>query len=304
MSIQVLLFAVMVVAAVPVLVWALHGTVPSRGQRQVRHNLGMADGAHKGESLARRLEVQMVRPTTDSLANLGRRFTPSGMLQRLDRRRYLAGVASEWSLDRLLATKFVCGVLGLGLALLLVVQDPDPITFVGGALIALFGFFGTDAWLDNRARQRQDDIARAFPDVLDQITICVEAGLGIDAAIAHAARNGTGPLADEMGRVLQDLQVGVPRATALENMLTRTNVADIRHFVVAIGQANRYGAPIADVLRVLGTEARDRRRSTAEERAQKMAVKLLFPLIFCILPALFVVLLGPAAIRIQDLGLN
>ena len=91
---------------------------------------------------------------------------------------------------------------------------------------------------------------------------------------------------------------------ALDAFAERTDVADIRHFVVAIGQANRYGVPVADALRVQANEGRDRRMARAEERAQKMSVKILFPLIFCILPALFVVLLGPAAIRIADLPLG
>jgi tight adherence protein C len=105
-------------------------------------------------------------------------------------------------------------------------------------------------------------------------------------------------------RVLQDVQLGVSRQAALEAMVKRTDVAEIRHFVVALGQANRYGVPIVQTLRVQATDAREQRRSRAEERAQKLSVKLLFPLVFCILPSLFVVLLGPAAIRIAHLGLS
>lgn len=307
MPIQVLLLAALVIASIPVLIWSLHGVVPTRAQRHVRQNLGAAAEmvpTPRAVDLAAPPKVRIARPTRESLADLGRRLTPDGMLKRLDRRRYLAGLASEWPLDRLLAAKLLGGAAGLFFAVLLVAGDPSPARFAAGAAATVFGFFAPDAVLDGRARRRQDEIQRAFPDVLDQITICVGAGLGIDAAIAHAARNGHGPLAEELGHVLQDLQVGVPRTAALENMLARTDVPDVRHFVVAIGQASRYGAPIADVLRVLGSEARDRRRSLAEERAQKMSVKLLFPLIFCIMPALFVVLLGPAAIRIANLGLG
>jgi tight adherence protein C len=145
---------------------------------------------------------------------------------------------------------------------------------------------------------------RAFPGVLDQLTICVEAGLGLDAALDRAARSGRGPLAEELSRVMQDVKLGVSRQDALESMVKRTDVRDIRHFVVALGQANRYGVPIVQTLRVQAAEARDQRRSHAEERAQKLSVKLLFPLIFCILPALFVVILGPAAVRIAHLHLG
>ena len=117
-----------------------------------------------------------------------------------------------------------------------------------------------DIVLGARGRERQKQIERSFPDVLDQMTICVEAGLGLDAAIARAARTGKGPLADELARVLQDVQLGVSRQAALEAMVERTDVADIRHFVVALGQANRYGVPIVQTLRVQATEAREQRR--------------------------------------------
>jgi tight adherence protein C len=239
-----------------------------------------------------------------SFTDAARRITPSGLLDRLDRRRYLAGVATRWSLEQLLAAKLMLSATGLVLGLTVFASNPSPPSFLAGAAFVFCGFFGPDVVLDARARERQGAIERAFPDVLDQVTICVEAGLGLNAAVAHAARTGSGPLAEELSRVLQDIQVGVPRQTALENMAARSSVQDVRRFVIAVGQASRYGVAVADVLRVQATEARDRRRSRAEERAQKMAVKLLFPLIFCILPALFVVPLGPAAIRIADLGLG
>jgi tight adherence protein C len=165
-----------------------------------------------------------------------------------------------------------------------------------------FGFFIPDVLLDRMGRQRQQTIERELPDVLDQITICVEAGLGFEAAMARAASTGDGPLAGELAHTLQDISLGMPRPSALGQILDRTDVPDLRHFVLAIGQAERHGVPIAQVLRVQAAEQREKRRQRAEERALKIPVKIVVPLICCILPSLFVVLLGPAAIRITHSG--
>ena len=179
--------------------------------------------------------------------------------------------------------------------------NPSGAMLVAAAILVAGGVLRARPGPRARGRTRQADIERAFPSVLDQLTICVEAGLGLDAAIARSAETGSGPLAEELSRVLQDVRLGASRQEALEALVARTDVLDIRHFVVAIGQANRYGVAVADALRAQALDARQRRTARAEERAQKMSVKLLFPLIFCILPALLVVVLGPAAIRISHL---
>ena len=178
--------------------------------------------------------------------------------------------------------------------------NPSGATFLLGMLFAGIGFFVIDIVMNMKASERRAEIERAFPNTVDQITICVEAGLGLDAAIAHAARTGSGPLAEEFDRVLQDVRTGMSRQAALDAFAERTDVADVRYFVRAVGQANRYGVPIVDALRVQAVDGRERRKARAEERAQKTTVKILFPLMFCILPALFVVILGPAVIRIAN----
>jgi tight adherence protein C len=132
----------------------------------------------------------------------------------------------------------------------------------------------------------------------------VEAGLAFEPAMARASRSRRGPLADELSRTLQDIQLGVPRAVALKNLVQRTDVPDLRTFVHAIAQAEKYGVPIARILRVKSSELRSKRRQAAEERAMKIPVKIVVPLIFCILPALFIVLMGPAVIRIANTGFS
>ncbi len=227
-------------------------------------------------------------------------LTPAGLLDALEQRRNYAGLDAKWTLERLLAIKGALGVTGLLLGLLVFLPNPSGATFLLGMLFAGVGFFLIDVVMNMKASERRAEIERAFPNTVDQITICVEAGLGLDAAIAHAARTGSGPLAEEFERVLQDVRTGMSRQAALDAFAERTDVADVRYFVRAVGQANRYGVPIVDALRVQALDGRERRKARAEERAQKTTVKILFPLMFCILPALFVVILGPAVIRIAN----
>jgi tight adherence protein C len=307
--ISVVLFAALVVSAVFVAVWSLRGAnldVPARQQKLIRANLGPSTAAPDLRQVVLDQPVweRVGSPTMEKAARLARKFTPKGLLDTLEQRRNYAGLDASWTLERLLAVKAGLGVTGLLLGLLCFLANPGGLTLLLAALLTATAFFGVDLVLNSRARERRTQIELAFPNTVDQITICVEAGLGVDAAIAHAARSGTGPLSDELDRVLQDIRAGLPRQDALEAFAERTDVRDIRSFVTAIGQANRYGVPIADALRIQAVEGRERRRAKAEERAQKMSVKLVFPLIFCILPALFVVLVGPAVVRIAGMPLG
>lgn len=310
MPIQVYLFATLAIASVPVFVWALRGMrieMPTRRRRLVRANLGVTTGpvpSLRQVVLAQDTSARIVQPAMEWLTKTARRLTPAQLLSGLEQRRRLAGSDSTMTIEQLLAVKLVLAAIAGLLGLAFLAANPSPTTFIVLAVFVAVGWYGPDLVLGARGRERQKEIARSFPGVLDQLTICVEAGLGLDAAIARAAHSGKGPLAEELARVLQDIQLGVSRQDALEAMVARTDVPDIRHFVVALGQAGRYGVPIVQALRVQATEAREKRKTRAEERAQKMSVKLLFPLVFCILPALFVVLLGPAVLRFSHLGLN
>jgi pilus assembly protein TadC len=152
--------------------------------------------------------------------------------------------------------------------------------------------------LNSRADDRQAAIRLALPDTLDQMTIAVEAGLGFDLAMSKAATGGRGPLAEELIRTLQDMSIGRSRRDSYRELERRTSSEDLRRFIRAIAQADAYGISIADVLRVQASEMRIKRRQRAEEQALKVPVKIIFPLVFCILPVLFIVVLTPAAIGI------
>jgi len=225
------------------------------------------------------------------------RLSPSGITSTLQRRLDLAGNPERWTPDRILAAKGLAllvlgglgGLYGLGsLGLLFLCVS------IGGCV----GFFLPDVLLYNAGQKRQARIQALLPDALDMLTVCVEAGLGFDAALSKVARNTDGPLAAEFARALQEIQIGTSRSQALRAMVARTTVPELRSFVSALVQAGDLGIGIATVLREQAKEMRLRRRQRAEEKAQKVPIKILFPLIFCLLPSLLVAIIGPGVITI------
>jgi tight adherence protein C len=168
---------------------------------------------------------------------------------------------------------------------------------VGGAAA---GFYLPDLLLMNMGQKRQEELRRGLADSLDMMTVCVEAGQGFDAALMQVARSVDGPVAGEFARVLSEIQIGKSRGEAFSSMAARTTVPEAKNFISALVQADRLGLPIANVLREQSHQMRLVRRQRAEEKAQKVPVKILFPMLFFIFPALFIVIIGPGAIRMID----
>src|SRR5919197_6123247 len=243
---------------------------------------------------------RVLAPFYSAAMKLGRRYTPTGAYGNLQRRLLQAGSPAGWDTDRLLATKVGGLVLGILLGAVLLVGLPLPVPLLLLALIGLcaLGYFGPNAVLLNLVQRRQAKIRRALPDAIDLLTISVEAGLGFDAALAQVSRNSTGPLAEEFYRTLQEVQLGRTRSEAMRNLADRSSVPELSAFVLAMVQADVFGISVANVLRIQSREMRKKRRQLAEERAMKVPIKVLFPVLFCIFPALFVVILGPAIMRI------
>lgn len=230
---------------------------------------------------------------------LAKRVAPPRMMARLDRLWALAGRPRAWNPERLFLIKLVLPlVVGL-LGVLFVAAGPAPARVLLAAVVTVGVFFVPDLLLQSRGQERQKKIATELPDTMDQMTIAVEAGLGFEAAMQRTVKNGRGPLAAELGRTLQDMQIGRSRREAYLALSDRTTVSELRRFVRAVVQADIYGIAIADVLRTQAAEMRIKRRQRAEEQAMKIPVKVIFPLMLCILPALFIVLLGPAVIDIM-----
>jgi tight adherence protein C len=233
----------------------------------------------------------------DWMENLAVRLSPAGIATVMQRRLDVAGNPSGWTADRMLAVKGL-GLVTVGLIGALYGVHNPALLIVGGGLGAVIGFFLPDLLLANSGQKRQQHIPRSLPDALDMLTICVEAGLGFDAALAQVARNTPGPLSAEFARVLQEMQIGKSRAEAMRSMAERTTVPELRAFVSAMIQSAELGIPVAHVLREQAKEMRVRRRQRAEGQAQKIPVKITFPLILCLFPALLVVVVGPGVIQI------
>ncbi|MGB8649208.1 MAG: type II secretion system F family protein [Mycobacteriales bacterium] len=243
---------------------------------------------------------RVVTPALDRLTSWGRKLSSSGREQDLQHRLDLAGSPAGWDVDRVIAFKFLGLLLGafLGFFVTLVLGGGLLVTLGTTVLLALLGFYAPNLALYQIAYNRTQRIRRELPDALDLLTISVEAGLAFDAALSQVARNTVGPLAEEFFRVLQEMQIGLGRTEAMRALGERSDLPELRGFVSAMVQADSFGIPIANVLRVQAKEMRIKRTQRAEELAQKVPVKILFPLIFCILPALFIVVIGPAAINI------
>ncbi|KZO59208.1 MULTISPECIES: type II secretion system F family protein [Dietzia] len=234
------------------------------------------------------------------LYEVARRLTPVGTIRRLEKLSIRAGRPRGWSIQRLVVAKIVVPLIVVLLGLALLRTNPEPLLLLLTLGTAVVCYFLPELLLQSRGQERNDEIALELADTLDQMTIAVEAGLGFDAAMARAGRNGTGPLAQELIRTLQEIQVGQLRRTAYEQLALRADVPDLRRFIRAIIQADAYGISVADVLRTQASEMRLKRRQRAEEKAQQVPVKVIFPLLVCILPVLFIVLLGPTAINMME----
>jgi tight adherence protein C len=245
---------------------------------------------------------RVLEPLYDRANKLGRRITGADAADRIRHKLDLAGNPPGWTVDRVGAGKIVGAVAGLGisfmLALLMGVSFTVLIVFVGAGTVA--GFLGPNFYLYQLGYDRAEKMQRELPDAIDLLTISVESGLGFDAALQQVARNTEGPLAGEFQRCLQEMQLGKGRSDALRAMGERNTMPDLRSFVSAMVQADAFGIPVGQVLRVQASEIRVKRRQWAEEKAQKVPVKITVPLIFCILPCLFAAVLGPAAISIMN----
>ena len=291
-----LLIPIFVFAAVAVVVVSL---VPQRGPRlQSRLNAYQYGGPLSEQDA--RLETSLISrvlwPVLARLASWPARLAPQ---RAYDEARRLM-VQADWFMD----LNLFMGLRAAGyvaVPLLAVALVGLPTTLVKLGLVAILTWFGGRyplIWLRGKAEARQKRIQRSLADTLDLITVSVEAGLGLDAAIAKVVEKTRGPLRDEFGRVLQEIGLGKMRRIALRDMAARCDVPDVNSFVSAIVQADQMGLGIADVLRVQSDEQRLRRRQRAEETAQKAPIKMLLPLVLFILPAMMTVLLGPAIYRL------
>jgi tight adherence protein C len=258
------------------------------GLRNIQANLG-----RRPSQAAKSLNAN------ERIAALSRRLTPHSYEAWLDKQLAGAGRPKQWPLARIIMVKPMLAFGGAMLGLLVFLASPSAGRFMLCIGVAALCYFVPDILIRNRAQKRREEIRLELPNALDQMLISVQAGLGFETAMGRAGENGRGPLADELIRTLQDIQVGRSRREAYLSLSERVDVPDVRSFIRAVVQADTYGIAIAGVLKMQAKDMRIKRRQRAEEHAMKMPVKMLFPLIFFILPTLFIVLLGPAVLQIM-----
>lgn len=258
------------------------------------------DNVREAEMLAS-IKDRVLMPVAGWLARFSDRFTPAGYVNQVRHKLVLAGNPAGMDADRFIALKVIGAVSGPAWALLIFGLGGFSGFYSTIMVGVMWGicFMGPDVIVKRKTEERQHQIAIRLPDVLDLLVISVEAGLGFEQAIDRTIAAVPGPLSEEFGRMLKETRVGSSRAEALRAMDERTDVPELRSFILAMLQADTFGVSIGRLLRAQADEMRIRRRQRAQELAQKAPVKMLFPLIFCIFPSLFVVILGPAAIQVR-----
>jgi len=244
---------------------------------------------------------RVIAPVLGQSTDLGKRFTPIGYVETARKKLSHAGLRGPDELDRFLAKRVLTiGAIPLVGGLFLFVPMDGKMKFWSFILLAIVLVIGPDADLKRKVSARQKQIRRALPDILDLLTISVEAGLGFEQAVDRITESVPGPLSDEFNRMIGEMRAGSGRADALNALETRTGVEEVKSFVMSMVQADTFGVSIGRVLRAQADEMRIKRRQLAQEAAQKAPVKMLLPMTFFIFPALFVVVLGPALMSIAQ----
>ena len=254
------------------------------------------------QSMNQSFGSRVLVPVVARAGGVARRITPIDARDRLSKKLLVAGGPIGWDAERVLAFKVIGGVAGM-IAALVITGIMHPAPFIAAVIMGLLifvGFVVPDSVLSRRIAERQREVLRTLSDTLDLLTISVEAGLSLNSAIAQVVQNVPGVLSSEFARMLQEIQLGVPRSDAFRHLADRTDVEELNAFALAMIQADVFGVSIASVLRNQAQQLRIKRRQRAEAKAQQTPVKIVFPLVLCVLPALFVVIIGPGAIRIYQ----
>jgi tight adherence protein C len=290
----------LVFAAVVCLVLGLGRRAPSVMEARMRDFRTRAVAAVEGETdLNEPFTDRVVMPGLEALAHAGTSVLPARVLAKIEKQLVMAG--NPMTLNAYVVFWMVSVVLMSGFILAAVLVVWGTVGLQQAVVVLVFGLIGwmlPGTWLKGRVRTRQKEVLKALPDGLDLVTTCVGAGLGLDAALSRVAEKSSGPLADELGRMLREVAMGKLRREGLTEMADRIGVDELTSFVNAVVQAEQLGVGIAQVLRVQAEQMRTRRRQRVEQIAHEAPIKMIFPLVLFIFPAFMLVILGPAVIRI------
>ncbi|MCB0168481.1 MAG: type II secretion system F family protein [Anaerolineae bacterium] len=251
--------------------------------------------------LSQPFSQRVVRPMLVGLSTFFSRLSPSKSREAMELKLQLAGKPYNWGPTEFFGLRiFVAIILGVLIFLLILISQTFLIAVLAATVAALLGFMLPLLWLRSKTRKRQTEIIKALPDALDLLTIIVEAGMGFDGAMQKVAEKWDNEISKGFAKVVQEMRLGVTRREALKNMDISMGVPDVTTFVAAIIQAEQLGVSIAKILRVQSEQMRIKRRQRAEAEANKAPIKMLFPMVFLIFPALFIILLGPAALVLME----
>jgi tight adherence protein C len=296
------MIALVLAVAVGALAYVLMQT--SAEKAEVRESLRRLEGYQiqdvRDQEMLAPISERVFTPLLEGLSGVANRFTPQGYGEQVAQKLVHAGNPPNLNVDKILVMKLL-GLVSVivWIPLLLMLQFSGLLLFVGIAVLWGGSFMYPDIMVNRMIQDRQKEISRKLPDILDLLVISVEAGLGFEQALDRTCNAVPGALSDEFRRMLHEIRIGSSRADALRAMADRSDVPELRSFILAMLQADTFGVSISRLLRSQADEMRIKRRLAAQEKAQKAPVKMLFPLVFCIFPSIFVVILGPAMINIS-----
>jgi tight adherence protein C len=305
-----IIVAIVIVIIVAVVLVVLGSRIPKQDEDPLQARL--AEFAQRGEQVTLE-EIEMsqpfadrvVYPTLQKMGELSSRFTPQKVIQDTDRKLELAGNPGNIDAASFLSTRFiVSGVFAVITFMVAYFLARTPLDrallySVGGLLI---GFYFPQLWLRDQIVKRQDGIRKAMPDALDLLTICVEAGLGFDAALSKVAEKWDNDLSAGFLRAIREIQLGKLRREALRDMANRMGIPEMTSFVAAVIQSEQLGVSMAKVLRIQSDQMRMKRRQAAEEKAHAAPIKMIIPMAIFIFPPIFILLLTPAVMRMMSSG--
>ena len=302
---------VVIVLVVAVVLIILGSRLPKQEQDPLEARL--AEFAQRGEQISLE-EIEMSQPFADRviypilqrMGELSARFTAQNVVQDTERRLELAGNPGNIEAASFLSTRFVVAGVAAAITFLVVhfltnTPNSRELLYALGGLVV--GFYSPQLWLRDQIIKRQDGIRKAMPDALDLLTICVEAGLGFDAAMSKVAEKWNNDLSGGFMRAIREIQLGKLRREALRDMAQRMGIPEMTSFVAAVIQSEQLGVSMAKVLRIQSDQMRMKRRQLAEEKAHAAPIKMIIPMAIFIFPPIFILLLTPAAMRISSSGL-
>ena len=303
-SLSILAASFTLLGAVVAAVGVARARRPAFNVAEYFHDLDADTGGPADEfeaKLAQPFWVRVVKPFSGKALKGVTRLTPSDYLERTHRKLLLSGLTGTMRAEEfVIAQSAATGLLSVGALAYVIMAHPAPRIGVMTLVLApVIGWCLPASWLSRKVTERQGAILKDLPDTLDLLAISVEAGMGFEGALEIVCQHFTSPLAEEFARTLHEMELGLPRRDAFQNLKRRTDVPELSNFVLALLQADALGIPIGRVLKTQATEMRNKRRQWAREKAAKLPVKMLFPLVLFVFPAIMVVVLGPAAAGIS-----